>query len=210
MVWRSGCAVALYRGVSYVAPSERPDKRRYTKNEFTQRPSSTALGETTSGPSELTLSKDVRTRQADTELSPSKNVTHLGDRELNSEVSSEDALTPQVETVGALKEQGNMSLPETKYEDVVDELLDGLGPRYEDWPGSDPLPVDADLLPAIVLGYQPPFRLLPYGVRATLGGNEATSLRRLARVLPPHFALGVLLIFHEIVILFLSVRLSVI
>ncbi|KAK3009176.1 hypothetical protein RJ639_013516 [Escallonia herrerae] len=81
-------------------------------------------------------------------------------------------------------------LEEVKYEDEVEKLLDGLGPRYTDWPGCDPLPVDADLLPGMVPDYQPPFRILPYGVRSTLGGKEATSLRRLARVLPPHFALG--------------------
>ncbi|KAK4361583.1 hypothetical protein RND71_020535 [Anisodus tanguticus] len=79
---------------------------------------------------------------------------------------------------------------EVNYEDEVEKLLDGLGPRYTDWPGPGPLPVDADLLPGIVPGYQPPFRILPYGVRSTLGTREATVLRRLARVLPPHFALG--------------------
>ncbi|TMW98034.1 hypothetical protein EJD97_004572 [Solanum chilense] len=79
---------------------------------------------------------------------------------------------------------------EVNYEDEVDKLLDGLGPRYTDWPGSGPLPVDADLLPGIVPEYQPPFRILPYGVRSTLAAREATALRRLARVLPPHFALG--------------------
>ncbi|KAF3456866.1 hypothetical protein FNV43_RR01520 [Rhamnella rubrinervis] len=81
-------------------------------------------------------------------------------------------------------------LPEVKYEDEVDKLLDGLGPRYADWPGCDPLPVDADMLPGIVPGYQSPFRVLPYGVRRSLGLREGTALRRLARVLPPHFALG--------------------
>lgn len=80
--------------------------------------------------------------------------------------------------------------PEVKYEDEIDKILDGLGPRYEDWPGSDLSPVDADMLPSIVPGYQPPFRILPFGVRPSLGPNEATSLRRLARVLPPHFAVG--------------------
>ncbi|KAK7344023.1 hypothetical protein VNO77_13222 [Canavalia gladiata] len=81
-------------------------------------------------------------------------------------------------------------LPEVNYEHEVDKLLDGLGPRYTDWPGCDPLPVDADLLPATVPGYQPPFRVLPFGVRSTLGLREATALRRIARTLPPHFALG--------------------
>lgn len=90
----------------------------------------------------------------------------------------------------AVEKKVREPLPEVKYEDEVDKLLDGLGPRYTDWPGCDPLPVDADMLPAVVSGYQPPFRVLPYGVRSTLGAKDATNLRRLARVLPPHFALG--------------------
>ncbi|CAH8385431.1 unnamed protein product [Eruca vesicaria subsp. sativa] len=79
---------------------------------------------------------------------------------------------------------------EVEYEDEINELLEGLGPRYTDWQGGYPLPVDADLLPGVVPGYEPPFRVLPYGVRSTLGQKEATSLRRLGKVLPPHFALG--------------------
>lgn len=79
---------------------------------------------------------------------------------------------------------------EVIYEDEIDKLLSDLGPRYTDWPNGDPLPVDADLLQNVVPGYQPPFRLLPYGVRPTLSRNEATALRRIARTLPPHFALG--------------------
>ncbi|KAK4567502.1 hypothetical protein RGQ29_003329 [Quercus rubra] len=90
----------------------------------------------------------------------------------------------------AVEKKVREPLPEVKYEDEVDKLLDGLGPRYTDWPGCDPLPVDADMLPAVVSGYQPPFKVLPYGVRSTLGAKDATNLRRLARVLPPHFALG--------------------
>jgi len=84
-------------------------------------------------------------------------------------------------------------LPKVSYELEVDKLLDGLGPRYTDWSGCDPLPVDADMLPATVPGYQPPFRVLPFGVRSTLGLREATALRRIARTLPPHFALGLTL-----------------
>lgn len=87
---------------------------------------------------------------------------------------------------------------ELNYEKEVDKLLEGLGPRYTDWPGCDPLPVDADLLPGTVPGYQPPFRILPYGVKATLVGREATNLRRLARFLPPHFALGVSLFSYNL------------
>ncbi|KAI4317958.1 hypothetical protein L6164_025778 [Bauhinia variegata] len=93
-----------------------------------------------------------------------------------------------LETTNDQKEKE--SLPDVKYEDEVDKLLDSLGPRYTDWPGCDPLPVDADMLPATIHGYQPPFRVLPYGVKPTLGLKVATSLRRVARSLPPHFALG--------------------
>lgn len=69
-------------------------------------------------------------------------------------------------------------------------LLDELGPRFIDWSGREPLPVDADLLPALVPGYKPPFRLLPHGTRQALKDKEMTYLRRTARTLPPHFALG--------------------
>ena len=88
------------------------------------------------------------------------------------------------------KEEIVEQAPEIKYEDEIDKLLDELGPRYSDWPGSDPLPVDADLLPATIPGYKPPFRVLPYGVRPSLSRRDMTNLRRLARGLPPHFALG--------------------
>ncbi|CAN1785458.1 CRM-domain containing factor CFM3A, chloroplastic/mitochondrial [Linum perenne] len=88
------------------------------------------------------------------------------------------------------KEPGTEISSDRSYETEVDKLLDGLGPRYEEWSGCDPLPVDADMLPGIVPGYEPPFRVLPYGVKSSLGYKEATSLRRLARFLPPHFALG--------------------
>ncbi|XP_052189755.1 CRM-domain containing factor CFM3A, chloroplastic/mitochondrial [Diospyros lotus] len=115
------------------------------------------------------------------------------DRSRNSlEPSSvNDLHPPHGESGSALEETGNSeSSQEIRYEDEVDKLLENLGPRYTDWPGGDPLPVDADLLPGVVPGYQPPFRIVPYGVRSTLSVKEATSLRRLARVLPPHFALG--------------------
>ncbi|KAH1057058.1 hypothetical protein J1N35_035123 [Gossypium stocksii] len=72
----------------------------------------------------------------------------------------------------------------------LNHLLDELGPRYKDWSGQEPLPVDADLLPSVVPGYQPPFRRLPYGVRHCLKDREMTTFRRLARSMPPHFALG--------------------
>ncbi|KAM7279817.1 hypothetical protein ACFE04_006951 [Oxalis oulophora] len=41
----------------------------------------------------------------------------------------------------------NEPMAEVNYEDEVDELLDSLGPRYTEWTGCEPLPVDADKLP---------------------------------------------------------------
>lgn len=104
---------------------------------------------------------------------------------------------PQENSNSTAERKDREPLPDVKYEDEVDKILDGLGPRYTDWPGCDPLPVDADMLPAVVPGYQPPFRILPYGVRSNLGAKEATDLRRLARVLPPHFALGLSPVFSH-------------
>lgn len=106
--------------------------------------------------------------------------------------SAEQVHHPQLEkeTTNVGKED-RTSNQEVEYEDEINELLEGLGPRYTDWQGGYPLPVDADLLPGIVPGYEPPFRVVPYGVRSTPGQKEATSLRRLGKVLPPHFALGI-------------------
>ncbi|XP_062184158.1 CRM-domain containing factor CFM2, chloroplastic [Phragmites australis] len=84
-----------------------------------------------------------------------------------------------------------LQLPgEVKLAEEADKLLDGLGPRFSDWWGYDPLPVDADLLPAIVPGFRRPFRLLPSGVPPKLTDREMTILRRLAQPLPYHYALG--------------------
>eukprot|EP00252_Welwitschia_mirabilis_P002066 TRINITY_DN119_c0_g3_i1.p1 TRINITY_DN119_c0_g3~~TRINITY_DN119_c0_g3_i1.p1 ORF type:complete len:905 (-),score=189.46 TRINITY_DN119_c0_g3_i1:514-3228(-) len=77
-----------------------------------------------------------------------------------------------------------------EYEKKIDEILDGLGPRYTDWCGRGPMPVDADLLPTIIPGYKTPYRLLPYRVRPRLSDVEMTKLRRLARTVSPHFVLG--------------------
>ncbi|ESQ54265.1 hypothetical protein EUTSA_v10024391mg [Eutrema salsugineum] len=72
----------------------------------------------------------------------------------------------------------------------LNDLLDELGPRFHDWTGCAPLPVDADMLPPMVLGYRCPFRILPQGVKPVLSNTEMTEMRRLARISPPHFALG--------------------
>ncbi|XP_028762399.1 CRM-domain containing factor CFM3A, chloroplastic/mitochondrial [Neltuma alba] len=112
------------------------------------------------------------------------------DVEKASHIALDMGMNAQLENTEATNEQKEVPPPEVEYEDEVDKLLDSLGPRYTDWPGCDPLPVDADMLPATVSGFQPPFRVLPFGVRSSLGLREATNLRRVARTLPPHFALG--------------------
>ncbi|KAL6497034.1 hypothetical protein OROGR_028963 [Orobanche gracilis] len=78
----------------------------------------------------------------------------------------------------------------TEEEAEYNSLLDGLGPRFEDWWGTGVLPVDADLLPQTIPGYKTPFRLLPVGMRSGLTNAEMTNLRKLAKSLPSHFALG--------------------
>ncbi|KDO57458.1 hypothetical protein CISIN_1g0362941mg, partial [Citrus sinensis] len=82
------------------------------------------------------------------------------------------------------------SKPMTEEEAECNSLLDSLGPRFQEWWGTGILPVDADLLPPKVDGYKTPFRLLPTGMRSRLTNAEMTDLRRLARSLPCHFALG--------------------
>ncbi|XP_022881160.1 CRM-domain containing factor CFM3, chloroplastic/mitochondrial [Olea europaea var. sylvestris] len=78
----------------------------------------------------------------------------------------------------------------TEEEAEYNNLLDGLGPRFEDWWGTGVLPVDADLLPQTIPGYKTPFRLLPTGMRSRLTNAEMTNLRKIAKSLPCHFALG--------------------
>lgn len=161
MIWRSGATVSLYRGVSYEDPALKWKKRIFKKKET----SSNSLLAATS-------------------------IT-IGSQSKNSPDNEIHAPRPKTEiNVEAANQKETKTQTDVKYEDEVDKLLDGLGPRYTDWPGLDPLPVDADMLPGVIPGYQPPFRILPYGVRPTLGRQDSTSLRRLARVLPPHFAVG--------------------
>lgn len=82
------------------------------------------------------------------------------------------------------------SIDRSLYEREGDRLLDGLGPRFIDWWMWKPLPVDADLLPEVVPGFRPPFRLCPPAGRSKLTDDELTYLRKLAHPLPTHFVLG--------------------
>lgn len=175
MIWRSGTSISLYRGVSY--ENTKPVKKQYhnTLNTY-DRPLNAFKH---SG----ILSDNVK--NIDMQDDHAKNIDIQDYNVKNIDVQVEGEYSIPLE-----KTNGSGLSTEIKYEDEIDNLLDSIGPRYSDWPGSDPLPVDADLLPGIVPGFKPPFRILPYGVRPTLGLKEGTALRRLARMLPPHFALG--------------------
>lgn len=78
---------------------------------------------------------------------------------------------------------------------MMESILAGLGPRYADWAGNRPVPVDGDL---ILTGdnsrFKRPFRLVPQGVKPQLSNEEMTELRRQARPMPPHFMLGMYLL----------------
>lgn len=78
----------------------------------------------------------------------------------------------------------------TEEEAEFNSLLDDLGPRFVEYWGTGVLPVDADLLPKTIPGYKTPFRLLPTGMRSRLTNAEMTNLRKLAKSIPCHFALG--------------------
>uniref|UniRef100_A0A803Q0Z5 CRM domain-containing protein n=1 Tax=Cannabis sativa TaxID=3483 RepID=A0A803Q0Z5_CANSA len=183
VVWRSGTSLALYRGVSYEVPLLQLKKRTYNNTETSSTKSlsdksTRNLAKLASGITvDTSIEKLVSDRNVDTSI-------EKVDSESNVDTSNENSQSTSEQKIDTKK------FSEVRYEDEIERVLDSLGPRYTDWPGDGPLPVDADMLPGMVPNYEPPYRILPYGVRRSLGLNEATSLRRLARVLPPHFALG--------------------
>ncbi|KAJ1263967.1 hypothetical protein BS78_09G227100 [Paspalum vaginatum] len=97
-------------------------------------------------------------------------------------------LTAQQANASQLNMQNTEDMTEEELE--FNQMLDELGPRFVDWWGTGILPVDADLLPQTIPGYKTPYRVLPTGMRSTLTNAELTNLRKLARNLPCHFALG--------------------
>lgn len=93
-----------------------------------------------------------------------------------------------------IQDMNFQSVSGSLYERETDRLLDGLGPRFIDWWMHKPLPVDADLLPELVPGFKPPFRLCPPYDSAKLADSELTYVRKLAHPLPTHFVLGTFLL----------------
>ncbi|XP_011047274.1 PREDICTED: chloroplastic group IIA intron splicing facilitator CRS1, chloroplastic [Populus euphratica] len=171
VVWRVGSKIVLYRGADYKYP--------YFLAE------TSSVNETSS---DAVQNIDVDDKEDDEEGSVLSAVDGAAPPEPR---SSDEIVRPSlVQGVGS-PNRVRFQLPgEAQLTEEADHLLDGLGPRFNDWWGYDPLPVDADLLPAVVSGYRRPFRLLPYGVSPTLTNDEMTTLKRLSRPLPCHFALG--------------------
>lgn len=171
VVWRSGSKIILYRGADYKYPYFLADE------------SSTDGASSDDLPNQLV--DDEGLDETKTHSSGADSAKPSGQSPTNKKVQQ-----TLIHSVGS-PDKLRFQLPgEAELVEEADRLLDGLGPRFTDWWGYDPQPVDADLLPATVPGYRRPFRLLPYGVQPKLTNDEMTTLRRLGRPLPCHFALG--------------------
>lgn len=109
---------------------------------------------------------------------------HSSSEMLNWNADHKDSISTGIQDVNCQLVNGSL------YERETERLLDGLGPRFIDWWMHKPLPVDADLLPEEVPGFQPPFRLCPPHSSAKLTDYELTYFRKLAQSLPTHFVLG--------------------
>ncbi|KAF8092333.1 hypothetical protein N665_0417s0030 [Sinapis alba] len=166
VIWRSGSKILLYRGVNYHYPYFVSD-----------------------GNVAHASSLETASSCMDQRVSDSREKQTTADSSATS-ISNKMVKPLLVQGVGS-PDKVRFQLPgEVQLVEEADRLLQGLGPRFTDWWAYDPLPVDGDLLPAIVPEYRRPFRLLPYGVSPKLTDDEMTILRRLGRPLPCHFALG--------------------
>lgn len=168
VVWRSGSTIILYRGADYKYPYFLSD-------------------DTSSNDAIRDVSSDVHMDCGGDDVRETSSVGMDGVKSAGLNGGSYPSLVKGVGSPNKVR----FELPgEGELAEEADHLLEGLGPRFTDWWGYYPLPVDADLLPAVVPGYRRPFRLLPYGVKPILTNDEMTTLKRLARPLRCHFALS--------------------
>ncbi|KAK7271713.1 hypothetical protein RJT34_27838 [Clitoria ternatea] len=171
VVWRSGRTIILYRGADYKCPYFLQDDVKKHDN---------------TGDALQYMGGDDKICDERESLTSETNSGTSAMHDSNAE-TAQPALLLGVGTPNIVRFQ----LPgEAELTEDADYLLKGLGPRFTDWWGYDPQPIDGDLLPAFVHGYRKPFRLLPYGVKPKLTDDEMTTLKRLGRPLPCHFALG--------------------
>ncbi|XAR51812.1 hypothetical protein NMG60_11006550 [Bertholletia excelsa] len=172
VIWRSGSNILLYRGAEYKFPYFFSDNTLAKEN---------SVGTSTSS------TQDCGLHIGDESCLPGRDGIDSAISNTHNKMAQQP---PLIQGVGH-PNRVRFQLPgEVQLAEEADRLLDGLGPRFTDWWGYDPLPVDADLLPAVVPGYRKPFRLLPYGVKPKLTNDEMTTLKRLGRPLPCHFVLG--------------------
>ncbi|XVF16488.1 hypothetical protein REPUB_Repub10bG0035500 [Reevesia pubescens] len=171
VVWRAGSKIILYRGPNYKYPYFLADKIA------THNTSSNASPDTNMENEELHETESCSSEFSGVKTSSPNATNRMTKPTIIQGVGSPSRVRFQLPGEAELVEE-------------ADRLLDGLGPRFTDWWGYEPLPVDGDLLPAIVPGYRRPFRLLPYGVKPILTNDEMTTLRRLGRPLPCHFVIG--------------------
>ncbi|KAG0482517.1 hypothetical protein HPP92_010601 [Vanilla planifolia] len=163
VIWRSGNIIVLYRGTDYKYPYFHTSEQENL--------------------SELVVDDTMKTNGVSSFASTIAENTSLSSSAIR-------VHSPFVAGVGSPNKLRLQLSGEKQLEEDADRLLDGLGPRFTNWWGYDPLPVDGDLLPEIIPGLRKPFRLLPFGIKPKLTDRELTILRRLSRHLPCHFALG--------------------
>ncbi|MCO5560772.1 hypothetical protein L7F22_014392 [Adiantum nelumboides] len=199
IIWKSGSAAVLYRGQNYCQPvSEIVDDLLAKKYQNLL---------SADGSQEASLHASLNNAANEVGLLEEGSMDSFDGMEdaieqLNSDARLDDASENLVldarpgfaSNRAALKKRTATSAPEfetlEEYTMEMDELLKDLGPRFEDWTGPKPLPVDADLLPPKLPNYSPPYRLLPFGMRPSISNAKATHFRRLSRSLAPHFVIG--------------------
>lgn len=164
-MWRAGGACLVYRGKDYVPPPLQG------LLDLSQQSASSSKAESEEGDDE----------------------NEAGESGSETDETEEGGSEPTVAPKIIVPRVSSVYDPELERE--LEEILSTLGPRYDDWTGSNPVPVDADLLTGSDVKFKKPFRQLPYGVKPSLSNIELTNLRRLGRPLPPHFVLGTVNLF---------------
>ncbi|KAJ0985489.1 hypothetical protein J5N97_003845 [Dioscorea zingiberensis] len=175
VIWRSGSSIVLYRGMTYRIPCVQSYSRLANvvadQESIPSSDTSTSIYNISGG------------RRTDVVRASS---TSAVDNMTSFPRLSEGSLVSNADDMNACPNSWKWSVDILE----IDSLLNQLGPRFKDWSGRNPLPVDADLLPGVVPGYKSPYRLLPHKTRRSLRDRDVTFFRRLARGMPPHFALG--------------------
>ncbi|GAU34833.1 hypothetical protein TSUD_259130 [Trifolium subterraneum] len=168
VVWSKKDALVVYRGCNYQLTSKGSPKI-YTGNIPSQRTNAYETNKVKS-----VTKGDLYRVESDqsTSETPSRNADH------------KDSQSTDIHDTNYQPASGSL------YERECDRLLDGLGPRFIDWWMHKPLPVDADLLPEVVPGFKPPFRLCLPDAGVKLTDGELTYYRKISHPLPTHFVLG--------------------